>query len=174
MAIDPIPTIVTERLTLTPLTVADAEGMLDVYRDQRMYEYTGGAPPTPTQLRERYKVLAKGFNHDRTEQWCNWIVRLDGDPGPIGAMQATIARDLTSAEVAWEIGVGHQGRGLASEAARALVDWLVASGVARITATIHPDHSASAGVAGRAGLIATNEVHDGEIVWQLVPPTALV
>lgn len=142
----PIPTIVTERLTLTPLTVADADGMVEVYADQRMHEFTGGAPPGAPQLRERYEQLAVGRNHDGSEQWCNWIVRLHGCPDSVGAMQATVAHDLAGAAVAWEIGVNHQGRGLASEAARAVADWLLASGVERVTATIRPDHAASAGV----------------------------
>ncbi len=165
MALAPIPIIVTERLMLTPLTVDDADAMADVYADQRMHEFTGGAPSDAAQLHERYERLVVGWNHDRSEQWCNWIVRLHGCPEPIGAMQATIAHDLAWASVAWEIGVSHQGRGLASEAAAALVDWLLASGVDRITAAIHPDHAASAGVALHAGLMATDEVDDGEIVW---------
>ena len=113
----PIPTIVTERLALTPLTVADADGMVEVYADRRMHDYTGGAPPSLPQLRKRYEQLVVGRNHDGSEQWCNWIVRLHGLPSPIGTMQATIARDLAEAAVAWEIGVDQQGRGLAVEAA---------------------------------------------------------
>lgn len=172
MAIDAIPTLVTDRLTLTPLTIDDAPGMLAVYADQRMYEFTGGAPPDAAQLRERFSALAVGWNDDRTEQWCNWIVRVDGCVEPIGAVQATIAHDLSWAAVAWEIGVPHQGRGIASEAAVALVDWLVAAGVSYITAAIHPRHAASAGVAARAGMIATALVDGDEVVWQrVVGPT---
>ena len=164
----PTPTIVTERLTLTPLTVADADGMVEVYADQRMHEFTGGAPPGLPQLRERYRQLVVGRNHDGSEQWCNWIVRLHDCPNPIGAMQATVTHDLAEAAVAWEIGVDHQGRGRAGEAACALVDWLFTSGIGRITATIHPDHAASSRVAVHAGLMATDEVDDGEIVWHRV------
>jgi RimJ/RimL family protein N-acetyltransferase len=164
----PTPTIVTERLTLTPLTVADADGMVEVYADRRMHEFTGGAPPSALQLRERYERLVVGRNHDGSEQWCNWIVRLHGCPSPIGAMQATVASVRSEAAVAWEIGVSHQGRGFAGEAACALVDWLLASGLERITATIRPEHAASAGVAARAGLVATDEVDDEEIVWNRV------
>jgi RimJ/RimL family protein N-acetyltransferase len=162
----PIPTIATERLTLTPLTLADADGMVEVYADQRMHEFTGGAPPGLRQLRERYEQLVVGRNHDGSEQWCNWIVRLHGRANPIGAMQATIALGFAEAAVAWEIGVDHQGRGLAAEAACAVVDWLFASGIERITATIHADHTASAGVAIRAGFVATDELDGDEIVWQ--------
>jgi RimJ/RimL family protein N-acetyltransferase len=165
MALEPIPTLRSERLVLTPLQVADATGMFEVYADERMYTFTHGAPPTAAGLRERYEQLTVGWNHDRSEQWCNWIVRGDGDPEPVGVIQATVADELDRAAVAWEIGVGHQGQGFASEAASAVVDWLLASGVARITASIHPDNVASTAVASRVGLTPTGEIDDGEIVW---------
>ncbi|MCE9622072.1 MAG: GNAT family N-acetyltransferase [Actinomycetia bacterium] len=156
----------TDRLALTPLTVDDADGMVAVYADERMYTYTGGTPPTADELRQRYDRLVGGWNHDRSEQWCNWIVRVSGRSEPIGAMQATIADDLAWASVAWEIAVGHQGNRYASEAARAIVDWLMVAGVARITAAVHPDHRASANVARMAGLSPTSELDDGEVVWE--------
>ena len=87
--------LTTERLELTPLTVADADAMVAVYSDELMYTYTGGSAPTLAALRERYQRLHGGWNHDRTERWCNWIVRVKGDSRAIGAMQATIAVDLT-------------------------------------------------------------------------------
>ncbi len=165
MGIDPIPAIETQRLSLTPLTVGDADGMVAVYADPRMFEFTGGEPPTLDALRTRYERLAVGWNHDGSQQWCNWIVRVQGASEPIGAMQATIAADLAWAEVAWEIGVAHQGSGYAAEAASAMLDALLGAGVRAIRACIHPDHAASAGVAARLGLVPTDEVDDGEIVW---------
>ena len=81
-------------------------------------------------------------------------------------MQATVAADGASADVAWEVGVAAQGAGIASEAARAVVEWLIEHGVVDIRALIHPEHAASAGVARRAGLSATHEVEDGEVVWR--------
>ncbi len=165
MGIDQVPVIETERLVLTPLTVEDADGMVAVYADPRMFEFTGGEPPTPDGLRVRYERLAVGWNHDRTQQWCNWIVRVRGERDPIGAMQATVDIDLAWAEVAWEVGVAHQGHGYAVEAANAMVDALVDAGVGTIRACIHPTHGASAGVAARLGLVPTDEVDDGEIVW---------
>ena len=59
-----------------------------------------------------------------------------------------------------------QGQGFAGEAATALVQWLREQGVPAITANIHPDHHASAGVAARAGLTVTAEEVDGERVWR--------
>ncbi len=65
------------------------------------------------------------------------------------------------------VGAAWQGRGYASESAQALVGWLREHGVVTFTATIHPDHAASAAVARRAGLAPTAERADGETVWRL-------
>lgn len=169
MAPEPVPALATARLLLSPLRAADADGMLRVYADERMYEFTGWEPPTLDALRERYERLAIGWSPDRTEQWCNWIVRFTGDTDPVGAVQASVAADRAWASVAWEIGLPWQRRGIASEAALVVVEWLLAEGIERITASIHPDHVASARVAERIGLVRTDELDDGEIVWALPP-----
>jgi RimJ/RimL family protein N-acetyltransferase len=159
-------TIETERLVLTPLRVDDADEMTSVLADDSMYEFTGGHPPTQAQLRERYRHLAVGRSHDGSELWFNWIVRL-GAAGPaVGVVQATVAPDGSRADVAWEVGVPWQRRGIASEAAGGMVDWLGRQGVEDISACIHPDHDASATVAARIGLVPTDDTVDGETVWR--------
>ena len=45
--------------------------------------------------------------------------------------------------------------------------WLRQLPVRTITAYIHPDHHASAGVARSAGLAPTRRRRDGEVRWQL-------
>jgi RimJ/RimL family protein N-acetyltransferase len=164
MALAPA-TIRTHRLVLSPLVVDDADDMVEVLADERMYEFTGGSPLPLERLRERYRRLAVGRSADGSELWFNWIARLAADGCAVGAVQATVEAGGSAAEVAWEVGVPWQGRGYASEAAVAMVDWLVARGVPSITACVHPQHQASAGVAARAGLAATSEVVDGEVVW---------
>jgi hypothetical protein len=69
--------------------------------------------------------------------------------------------------VAWKIGVANSRNGYASEAATAIVDWLVAGGMADVRALIHPDHRASARVAARPGFESTDELVDGERVGRL-------
>jgi RimJ/RimL family protein N-acetyltransferase len=159
-------TIVTERLRLSPLVVDDADEMVTVFAHEQMYEFTGGCPPSLDQLRERYRNLVVGQSADGSEQWLNWVVRLIAEDLAVGAMQATVATDRSSADVAWEVGVPWQGRGIASEAAAAVVEWLVGEGVPTIVAHIHPAHHASGRVAARAGLSPTSEVVDGETVWR--------
>ena len=165
-------TIHGERLDLTPLTVRDADEMSVVLADPRLHEFIGGRPDSLSELRERYRRWVAGPGDGRTE-WLNWIVRRRADGAAVGTVQATLetsADGRRSATVAWVTGVPWQGRGYASEAARALVDWLRARGVERISANIHPGHQASAAVARRAGLHPTVERTDGETVWRTLPP----
>jgi RimJ/RimL family protein N-acetyltransferase len=161
--------IQTVRLTLTALGVDDADEMARVLDHPRLHGFIGGEPATAGELRDRYRRWVAG-PEDAGEVWLNWIVRLRPADVAVGTVQATIStppEGSSVADVAWVIGLGWQGRGFASEAARSLVGWLSGHGVDDITAHIHPDHHASAAVASRAGLRPTDETHDGETVWRL-------
>jgi RimJ/RimL family protein N-acetyltransferase len=94
--------------------------MVLVLSDVALYEYTGGAPPTLEQLRTRYATQVGGRSPDRTQGWLNWIVRGRGHPNAVGTVQATLVREGKdiSAEVAWVVGVPHQGRGYQTEATK--------------------------------------------------------
>jgi RimJ/RimL family protein N-acetyltransferase len=160
--------IVTGRLNLTALTVMDADEMVDVLSDERLHEFTGGRPDTLIELRDRYRRFVAGPK-ESDDVWLNWIIRSTHDGAAIGTLQATVSTlpdARTVADVAWVIGAAWQGRGYASEAVRALIDWLRAHGVDEVTAHIRGDHHASASVASRSGLHPTEESVDGETVWR--------
>jgi RimJ/RimL family protein N-acetyltransferase len=159
------PPILTARLRLSPLTIDDADEMVGVLGDPSLYEFIGGGPPALAGLRDRYARLAVGHSADGRETWHNWIVRELGTGRAVGTVQATVTDGGHAAEVAWVIGVPWQGRGLATEAAAAMVGWLAAGGVTEITALIHPAHGASERVARSLGLAVTDRVVDGERVW---------
>lgn len=159
MTIEPLSSA---RLTLEPLTVDHAAAMVGVLADPSLYEFTGGAPPDLADLSARYARQSVGHSADGSEQWLNWVVVADGRP--IGYVQATLVG--TEAEIAWVVSPAHQGRGFATEAAAAMVDWLMAAGVTRLVAHVHPDHAASAGVAERLGLRPTDVVEEGEVQWE--------
>ncbi|GAA0701607.1 GNAT family N-acetyltransferase [Kitasatospora atroaurantiaca] len=158
----------TERLVLVPLRVEHAEEMAEVMADPALYGFTGGEPERPTELRARYERWTAG-SPDPAERWWNWVVRLRAEDRLVGWVQATVAtgQDEPAAEVAWVVGTPWQGRGIATEAARGLVTWLVGQGVRTVTAHVHPEHGASAAVAAAAGLAPTGERLDGEVRWRL-------
>ncbi|MDH4113115.1 MAG: GNAT family N-acetyltransferase [Actinomycetota bacterium] len=166
--------IASRRLRLSPLVPAHAEELFPVLDDDRLHEFTGGQPDTIEQLRARLERWAAERSPDGGEAWLNWLVRSVSDDRIVGTMQATVARGTHGqvAVVAWTVGVEEQGRGVASEAARAVVEWLIAWRVRRIEAHVHPAHAVSAAVARSAGLSQTDEVVDGEVVWRrsIAPP----
>jgi uncharacterized protein (DUF1684 family)/RimJ/RimL family protein N-acetyltransferase len=155
-------------IELARLTVDHAPAMVSVLSDPSLYEFTGGTPPTLEELTARYARQAVGHSPDGSEQWLNWVVLLDSTP--VGYVQATVMDD--SAEIAWVISPSVQGRGLATEAARAMGELLTAAGVRRLVAHVHPDHVASARVAERLGLRRTDVIEDGEVRWVRDDPGA--
>ncbi|KKJ95845.1 GNAT family N-acetyltransferase [Micromonospora sp. HK10] len=156
----------TGRLLLLPLLVEHAEEMAAVLADPALHAFTGGAPADPAALRARYERLVAG-SPDPAVSWCNWVIRLADEGCLVGTVQATVTgpADERLAEIAWVVGTLWQGRGIATEAARALVDWLARHGVRTVIAHIHPEHRASAAVATAAGLTPTDVRHEGEIRW---------
>lgn len=158
--------ITSARLSLVPLAVADADEMVGVLSGDALYAFTGGSPPGLAELRARYARLAAGRSPDGREEWRNWIIRREPDRAAVGYVQATIVDEGMRAEIAWVVGLAWQRQGFAAEAARALVAWLDARGITAIQAHIHPDHTASAAVARRAGLLPRDHFDNGEELWQ--------
>ena len=97
------------------------------------------------------------------------MVRRREDGRAVGTVQATVTDAGRRAEVAWVIGLPWQGRGLASRAARVMVDWLEHRGALRITAHVHPEHAASQRVARAVGLTPSDDFVDGERRWTNAP-----
>ncbi|MFF4762074.1 GNAT family N-acetyltransferase [Streptomyces sp. NPDC001292] len=158
--------ISTRRLDLLPLHVEHAEEMAAVLSDPALHTFIGGAPDTPQALRSRYERMTAG-SPDPAVSWLNWGIRLREEFCLTGTVQATVGPSDHGpvAEIAWVVGTPWQGRGIAGEAARALVDWLGRQPVRTVVAHIHPDHRASAAVATAAGLTPTDAWHEGERRW---------
>lgn len=159
--------IETARLTLEPLRVGHAEEMAAALDDPALHEFIGGEPASADELRERYAVQMVGHSSDAGEGWLNWVIRVRETGDAAGTVQATLRRTGShlSADVAWVVGTAHQGRGIASEAATAMVAWLREQGVDQVGALVHPAHAASSTVARRLGLVATDDLVDGEVRW---------
>ncbi len=159
----------TSRLRVEPVRVGHAEEMAVVLGDPALYAITGGAPPTAADLAARYRRWERPSSDDGREGWLNWVVRRDADDIAVGTVQATVTAGAhgPAAEVAWVVGVPFQGRGYATEAAEAVVAWLVGRGVRDVHAHIAPEHLSSEAVARRIGMRATGEFRDdGEQRWR--------
>ena len=169
------PRIQTDRLELVPLSPNDVKEMVGVLADPDLYTFIGGGPPALGALTVQYDTWMAG-SPKAGDTWHNWVIRLRDGGAAVGHLQATVTEANSTApataNIAWVVGTAWQGRGYATEAAAALVDWLETCGLEVITAHVNPDNVASARVAERAGLTATDELVDGEIVWRRERHTA--
>ncbi|MDJ0338623.1 GNAT family N-acetyltransferase [Cryobacterium sp. PH31-O1] len=163
-----IEAVTSVRLRLEPLSVEHALGMVEVLADASVYEYTGGEAPSLEQLQSRYAAQSIGHSKDGSQGWFNWIVKSRDGDASIGFVQATVAQNGPGfvADIAWVISPLHQGQRMASEATKAMTDWLRSKGVSSFVAYVHPEHHASMGVAQNQGLHPTLLMENGEIRWE--------
>jgi RimJ/RimL family protein N-acetyltransferase len=159
--------LTTRRLVLEPLRPEHARELAPVLADPALHAFIGGEPATEDELRARFARQAAGRSPGRAQGWLNWVARDRATHAPVGTIQATITDGdgVRSAALAWVVATSRQDEGLATEAARAAVDWLRDRGVTRFVAHIHPDHGASAAVARHLGLAPTDARHAGEVRW---------
>ena len=154
----------TDRLSLRPIQLADAEDLFEIMRDPAVGAAMG-EPPLEDMgaVRARIGSWISGPGSDQDERWLNWIARTH-DGRPVAHLAATVRGSL--AWVAWIVGIDHQRRGYATEAALAIMDHLAANGISAFAATIREGHEASEGVARNLGMLVTDSVIDGERVWR--------
>ncbi len=161
----------TSRLDLVPIVREHAARMFEVLKDPALYGFTEGAPPTDAnELGCRFERWEKRLSPDGTELWFNWAVRESPSGKFVGHLQASVTSGY--ADIAWVIGTLWQNRGYATEAAKAVMEWILKLGVNEIRAAINPDHVASIKVAERIGLRRTEIFSGREIVWASSPRRA--
>ena len=163
--------ISTTRLDLVPLTRQDADDLFPVLKDPAIGRFTGETPPADVEaVRAGFAAWEARRSPDGDELWLNWVVRRRDDTRAVGYVQATVGEG--DAAIAWVVGTAYQRQGFATEAGHALIAWLRDTlGVPLIVGSIHPDNIASQTAAHRIGLRPTDRQHEGEVVWEYVPPT---
>ena len=160
----------TARLRLVPQTAAHAKALFAILCDAELHRYTGNNPPvSEVLLRQWFSRLEARQSPDGKEAWLNWVVMVEGSIA-IGYVQATVTDNRCY--VAWVIGTDWQCKGYATEAILEINHWLSSNGINPILACIHPDNVASQGVARNVGMRITQEVIDGEQLWELNTKTA--
>ena len=151
-----IPTLRTERLTLRAATLADWPRCRDFYASDAT-RFTGG----PHDARAAWTLFAGDMGH-WTLHGFGWFIVDDGT-GAVGFCGLHHPPHQAEPEVGWSVFPVAQGRGLATEAARAALSWAWgATDVPRIVSYIHEGNDASKAVAAKLGARGTGEraAHD--------------
>jgi ribosomal-protein-alanine N-acetyltransferase len=105
----------------------------------------------------------------REESWRIRLIRLRENRMVIGSVNLKgLPRENGDVEIGWGVSPEYQKRGIATEAARAVIEWAFSQeGVKRVTATIPEDNVASIRVAEHLGMNPTGEKRRGLPVWAL-------
>ena len=118
----------TERLTLRPYVESDFEAIHAMRSDDEVVRYLYGEVLSPDETRNLLTTKIAGPSWNREGDWLSVaaVERASGDTVGDVSMRWVSEGDRT-AEIGFIFDPRHQGKGLATEAARALVDWAFAS-----------------------------------------------
>lgn len=113
------------RLRLEPQRPEHADALFTPLGDARLYAHIPQEPPASLDtLRERLARLSSRRSPEGDELWLNWVVRGADDGMPLGRVQATVRADAPC-YMAYEVFPDHWRRGIATEACRCAIDWLI-------------------------------------------------
>lgn len=145
--------ITTERLRLRPATMADVDFWVRLHADPEVNRFVGAYTRERAEARLREiedSWAARGYG------LC--VVESSATGEALGRSGLNWWERFGETEVGWTFAREHWGKGYATEAARAVVDWGFKDlELTRITAMIYPDNHASIAVAERLGFTARRE-----------------
>jgi [ribosomal protein S5]-alanine N-acetyltransferase len=139
----------TPRLLLRPFGPGDAEIVHRVYSDPDVMRYVATGPMASLAVTER--LLQDYDSHQRRHGYSFWAVieRASGDLIGDSGLYRTPTGEI---ELGYTLGAAWWGRGYATEAARAAMDWAFRErDFDRLLSLIDPDNAASIRVAERLG-----------------------
>lgn len=149
---DGIPTIETKRLRLRPFSIpADNLPLYHLMNGEDVMRYFPGSP-TPS-MEQVARLLTRKIEHWQQHGYGWWAVQLKIDKTLIGWCGLQYLPETDETEVGYLLGRDYWGRGLATEAARASLDWGFANlSLTTIIGITHPDNKASQRVLEKCGL----------------------
>jgi ribosomal-protein-alanine N-acetyltransferase len=146
-----IPTITTYRLVLRPLAEEDVDPLHRILRDGDILRYF---PNTDPPARDRVqKLISDQLRHWEERGYGWWAVELRSRDGLIGWSGLQFLPETEEVEVAYLLGRSFWGRGLATEAAQACLQYGFGQvGLESIVAIVHPENAASRRVIEKLGM----------------------
>ena len=155
--------IASERLSLEPLTALHAQEMFEPLQAPALYAWISVVPPASQQaLAARWLRNESRLSPDGSSAWLAWAVRC-GD-AIVGKLDAEITAGGIASNVGYLFFVDHWGKGLASEAVRALSDRLCADGVREQHATVTVGNHASCRVLEKCGFVQSGLLPANDLI----------
>lgn len=168
------PTLTTERLTLTALGERHFAPLAAFYADDRS-GFVGG----PLTGERTWRVLAAEIGHWTLRGYGRFAVELTETGEMVGLIGPWNPHGWPEPELGWDLMNGHEGKGYATEAAKATRDWAYGTlGWTTVISLVAEGNAASAAVARRLGCVKeapfTHEVYGTMDIWRHPGPSEAV
>jgi [ribosomal protein S5]-alanine N-acetyltransferase len=155
-----VPTLSTPRLRLRPWEAGDAERLFSILQEPDILQYFPRTSPPQRGWVEKY--IQHHFNHWQERDYGHWAVVLQQDDRVIGWTGLEYLPELEQTELAYLLSREAQGRGLATEAARAALAFgFETCRLVEIIGLVHPGNAASIHVLEKCGM----KLHDQLELW---------
>lgn len=146
-----IPTIQTSRLVLRPWRADDADTWFSILQEQGILHYFPNPKPPPREKADSY--IAHHQKQWEERGYGHWAVVTPEDGQVVGWNGLEYLPELGETEVAFLLSSRVWGRGYASEAARAALNFgFETARLDKIIGLVHPDNIASISVLEKCGL----------------------
>lgn len=144
----------TPRLALRCWNEADEEPLYAICSDPLVMRYVGDGSPWSRETTREF--IATAMKNEREHGYCRWALVAKEGGQFIGFCGLTPSEQ--GAEVGWRLAATHWGRGLATEAARAVLKYgFEQLGLQHITATVQAANEASRRVVEKLGMLQERE-----------------
>lgn len=146
-----IPTIETRQLILRPWTPEDAPALFDILQEQGILQYFPNPNPPPRSKVDDY--IARHLAHWEQHGYGHWAVVTQEDRRVVGWNGLEYLPELGEAEVAYLLSRRVWGRGCATEAAAAAVQYgFETAGLPAIIGLVNPENVGSIRVLEKCGM----------------------
>lgn len=170
----PLPNLRTERLHLRSMTLADAEDLAERRSDPVTAEFQSWIAPYPVERARALIAEVTEHSGPTPGAWYQMAIERLEDSRVVGDVAVYLGENGKTAEVGYTLHAWARGEGYATEAATALIDFLVdVVGVHRIEATTHPDNISSHRLLGRLGFTAEGVKRESYWVGDVVTDDAI-
>ncbi|NNC41808.1 MAG: GNAT family N-acetyltransferase, partial [Acidimicrobiia bacterium] len=144
----------TDRLLLRPVRLEDAVSLAARRSEPAVARFQNWTLPYPIEKAEELVAELVTMDGPQNEQWWMAVIVDSTTDEPIGDLAVHMTWGMRSAEIGYTLGSRHWGKGYATEAAEALIEFLFShQSLTRISASLHPDNVASAMVLERLGFL---------------------
>lgn len=147
------PVLTTERLTLRGLSLDDADAFARFFASSHSAFYGG-----PVHAEESWRKLSMYAGHWCLRGYGPWAVTLSETGETVGMAGPWFPDCWPEPEITYFLLEDHAGKGYATEAVRAALDWVYANGWRTAMSAVAPENAPSIGIVRRLGACAEGMV----------------